>query len=267
MVTDEVRRRPRRVECCIPVRLSAQGHTLMAETRDISRMGARIRLRLEQLGLNAESSFEDVAQRITETLCDVAVAAFHPEVLGNLVKHGVRVVRIARCADDPGSVDLGCLLRVPLGDDEVGALGLDLDGEEPIPAEAHETNGCEQTDAAPTPAKDRYAYLWAESDRPGQPIHAETARMDEEGFVVRFPQVSRLPLMPERFDIGSLLHAFVEAYGNEVGLLVVEERRPLWSGPVRVRALELGPSRKDLVLHLQATTPLDEAARARLNGS
>jgi hypothetical protein len=258
------RRAAPRVACHLPMRISAQGRVLYAHAWDISRHGVGLRVPLEQLGLDPSEGMASVARRLDTVLADVMAAEFRYDVLGPLVRRGLRAVRIGRLDRARGTVELGCVLRTPLTDDELQVLGLDVPpatGVMPVPADDAEV-------AMHDARSGRWAaYVAAAPTRPGPPLRSPSVRLAEgcAAFVLDFPEARRLPLGVERTEAGTLLTGVIESYGPQVTLFVVEEERPLWAGPARVDGLEVhGPEATALRLHLSPDRPLSPGEQLRL---
>ena len=179
MATSMERRRSPRVSSVLPVRLHVGGRALEGETRDLSRIGARIRVPLAELELLPQAGLTEISARVGKTLGEVVVADLNHKILGNLVRRSLRVVRLARPADIPTVVDVGCMLRVPLSDDEVGALGLVLPDQH-LPRgvyTAHEVfarlkRRRRDPEAEDENKSDAMAFLSAHPDRSEPPVRA-----------------------------------------------------------------------------------------------
>lgn len=229
----------------------------------MSRIGARVRLPLAELDLIPQAGLPEISASVGKTLGDIVVADLNHSELGTLVRRSLRVVRLARPPEHPTVVDIGCMLRVPLTDEEVGALGLSLP-EQHLPHgvySAHEAFAKLKRKRKPTEGEDEpqaQAFLSAQADCAGPPVRATDAAWTERGVLLRFdPRASAALNMGSR-DAGQLFQRFVHEYGAEVGLLLVRNHQPLWSGTVKLRAVEIDPLRDDIFLEFEAARPMAE---------
>ncbi len=240
----EDRRRAPRISCRLPVRLRVGARTVHATTVDLSRIGVGLAIPLEEIGLGSERSLAEIGRQVTECLGDVVVASFHYELLGTLVSKGLRLVRVGRADTRGDFVEIGCTLRTALTDEEVGFLGLDL------PAGGHfvDTESDEDTQAEPDD-QDRgtSAIVCAGRDRQATPFCASFEEV-EDGMCLTVDR-RRLPVLPERHDAGTLLGALIDAYGQEVFVVLLRGMRPFWSGTAVMQAVDLLRG-GDVALHL-----------------
>ena len=123
---DSTRRRTERIGCDVPLNFLGRLDGAAIRVLDMSRHGLRLRVGLEDLGLEANAGLLAVWARASRALLEAAVADFDPEVLGNLVRRRLRPVRLMQSEQDAGCVEMGCAFEAPLGDDDLAALGLDL---------------------------------------------------------------------------------------------------------------------------------------------
>ena len=261
MATSMERRRAPRVSTVLPVRLNVGGRALMGETRDMSRIGARIRVPLTELQLLPQAGLAEISARIGKLFGDVVVADLNHTLLGTLVRRSLRVVRLARPADVPTSVDIGCMLRVPLSDDEVGALGLVLPDQQ-LPKgvyTAHEVfarlkRKKRSGEDGETP--EAMAFVSANENGSAPPVRASNAAFTDRGVLLHLDRHAGATLGTRSRDASAMFDRFVQAYGTNVNLLLVRNQRPLWSGTVSLRAVEVDPLRDEVYLEFATAKPV-----------
>lgn len=256
------RRRAPRVPTTIPVRLRARGRQVDGVVCDLSRIGTGIRIPLSEFDLTPGTSEDTISKTISALLGSVVSADLNHDRLGTLVRRSLRIVRIARPADCRESVDIGCMLRVPLSDDEINVLGLTLpdchlpegvySAHEEF-ARLHERR--RNSAGADGDTENAIAFLSAQHGRPGAPVRATDAAWTEKGVVLLFGSRRGMGLGVQERDAGALFERFVREYGDEAYLLLVQNQKPLWSGSVRLRAVEVDPLRDELFLEFEAGVP------------
>lgn len=259
MATSMERRRAPRVATVLPVRLNVGGRALIGETRDLSRIGARIRVPLTQLALLPQAGLPEISARIGKLFGDVVVADLNHSVLGTLVRRSLRVVRLARPADVPTSVDIGCMLRVPLSDDEVGALGLVLPDQH-LPKgvyTAHEVFArLKRKRRENEDVPEAMAFVSADATGSAPPVRASSAAWTDRGVLLHLDRHAGATLGTRSRDASAMFDRFVQAYGANVNLLLVRNQRPLWSGTVALRAVEVDPLRDEVYLEFTTSKPV-----------
>lgn len=119
-------RRASRVSCRIPVRVFGRQSDLDGSIRDISRLGVRLRVHLEPLGLPPTDSILRLGHLVEQHLGARFNADLDQDELGTLVRKRLHVVRIGQECLDEGVLEVGCEFAVPLTTDELQALALEL---------------------------------------------------------------------------------------------------------------------------------------------
>lgn len=127
-MADPTRRRTERVGCDVPLNLVGRLDGAAVKVVDMSRNGLRLRVALADLDLHSHAGLLAVWSRASKALLEATLVDFDPTVLGDLVRRQIRPVRLMHSPDDPSSVEVGCAFELPLGDDDLAALGLDLPG-------------------------------------------------------------------------------------------------------------------------------------------
>lgn len=258
------RRRAPRVPTTIPVRLRARGRQVDGVVCDLSRIGTGIRIPLSEFDLTPGTSEDTISKTISALLGSVVSADLNHDRLGTLVRRSLRIVRIARPADCRESVDIGCMLRVPLSDDEVGALGLVLPDQE-MPRgvyTAHEVFARLKRKRRSKPDDDdpaspsAMAFLSAHPDRNAPPVRASDAAWTDRGVLIHLDRHAGATLGTRSRDASAMFDRFVQHYGDQVSLLLVRNRKPLWSGTVSLRAVEVDPLRDEVYLEFTAARPV-----------
>jgi hypothetical protein len=106
------------------VRLHGAGRVLQASTLDLSRTGARIRLKIEDLGIPRNIGLFEFGKQLMTLLGEVLSAELkHPKSQQPVVK-GIRLVRIGDVKRTAGDLDVGVRFEADLSDDELRVLGL-----------------------------------------------------------------------------------------------------------------------------------------------
>lgn len=146
------KRKAARVTCSIGIHLRGEWTLVRARVADIGRLGARVHVALEELGLPPDASLVEVGRHLEDLLTEDVVAQFRPELVGSLVERHIQAVRIARESVAAPSVHVGCVFDRPLTQADAAALGL------PIPMEG------ETSEAA-------LAAVEGKSPRPREPEH------------------------------------------------------------------------------------------------
>lgn len=257
------RRQAPRVTTSIPVRLNARGRTIEAEICDLSRVGIRVRISFPALELEPGCDMGDMCKTVAMVLGDKVAADLNHPTLGNLVRRVLRIVRVGRPSDGPAAVDIGCTLRVPLTDEEVDAIGVTLP-ERHLPEgvyaahEAFDRLNARRRDSAGAEFKtmNAVAFLSPRAGFDGVPMRATDVACTPTGVVLRFGSRRGAALRLERRDAGELFDRFIRDYGLDPSLLILEDQEQLWSGPVRLRAVEVDTDRDEAYLEFESETPI-----------
>jgi len=260
------RRRAGRLACKIPVRVRASGRTLIAQTDDLSRVGALLRIPLAELGLPVNAPLSRVADETTSALGDLAALELHYEILGALVQRMARPVRIGRGGEGQGFVEVGCAFRRVLEDAEVEFLGLPLpplgedsqDGDFQDEAEGSEP----QRPAVESPLS--IVVCAAPGGELVPPFAAQAELMDAYGAHATVSHVSHIPILPDRPGVSGLLNTLANTYGSDPWVVLMRQGHPVWSGTARLQSVELGPRSGRVDLHLQFSRALTVPEQSRL---
>ena len=258
------RRQAPRVPTAIPARLNARGRAIEAQICDLSAIGLRVRIPVRELGLEPGCDMGDMCKTVAMVLGDKIAADLNHKVLGNLVRRTLRIVRVARPSDTPeDSVDIGCMLRVPLTAEEVGALGVTLPKRH-LPEGVYEAHQAfdqlnrmrRESAGAEFQRVNAIAFLTAGPGLDGPPMRATDVACTDRGIVLRFGSRRGHALRVEERDPSALFQRFVREYGLDPSLLIIENQQPLWSGRARLRAVEIDTDRDEAFIELEAEQPL-----------
>ena len=265
MLSGAERRSAYRVNCHIPVRLAtSMGRTIVAETTDLSRTGARVRIPLAELGLEHGAELRTIAQAVQSEVGDLAVADIHHERLGPLLRRHLHVVRIAQ-HDPEGDWGRDRLRAQQPDHQRRGGLHRREPPRRRPPCARRARRGRHDRRLGPASAGvlalPCTAVLAARGGWSGPIVIASTVRAEREGFVV---ELLDLPFATPQLDVGSLLEAFVTSYGNRVVLEVRRDAVALWRGTTRVYGVEIMHSRTGLRLYLVPPDPFSEEDSERL---
>ena len=253
MSTAVERRRAGRVACRLPVRLVCGGHVSYATTEDLSQTGVRLRIALTTLDLPSGTELGAVTRRIHQRLGEAFVAEFAWDTLGSLVRRVLRVVRVAAVIGNPGTVDLGCELRVPLELQETQALGLTLPSQQA---------GGAPTDQGESAFLAR-AVLIPPREMGRAPVRAQMREIHPDELVLTLARPDRLSIPQENVGVMDLIAAFDERFGHSPYVLVLGADQPLWAGSARVSSVEWQRAEELLHVSLHLDEPLrsDELSR------
>jgi len=256
------RRRAGRLSCDFPVLLHSGGRSLRSSAVDLSRVGALIRVPLDELGLDHDIQLADLGRATTMILGDLVRADLHYEVLGPLVQHAARPVRLGRALRGQEYVELGLDFTEPITDMEAQALGIDLpalrdDAEAtwiPQPAVSRSTNG--------SPAVT--VVVCNERDASAPPLRIVPMDIDRHGLRADLGAVTQLPVLPEDRGAGGVLAMLADTYGGEPTSVLLIDSEPVWSGPIRFSAVEVCPYNHTVRLQVSFAHLLTERAMMRL---
>ena len=229
---------------------------------DLSRVGALIRSPYEEIGLDSEIQPGALGRAATHVLGDLVRAELHYEVLGPLVQHSARPVRLGRAAHGQPYLEIGLDFTEPITDMEAQALGVELpplrdDAQAtwiPEPSVSLRANG------SPT------VTIVVCNDRDGTtpPLRIVPTHIDRYGVRADLGAVTQLPVLPEDRGAGGVLSMLADTYGGEPTSVLLVDSEPVWSGPVRFSAVEVCPYNQTVRLQLSFTHLLTERAILRL---
>jgi hypothetical protein len=95
-----------------------------AVTCDLSRTGARIRFRFEDLGVDRDLSLLELGKALMNLCGEVFLADMRPIRGEGHVSKAMHPVRIGSTKRTAGELDVGVRFQEPLSDAELGTLGL-----------------------------------------------------------------------------------------------------------------------------------------------
>lgn len=228
-------RRAHRVPCELPTRIYGAIVDLDAQTHDLSRTGARIRLSLAALGGMDPDDVPGLARAVDQHLGVWFTMDLNHEELGPLVRKHVRLVRLGQPTRDGCFLELGCEFGVPLTEAESAVLDLDLP---PLDA------------AVPLVVRQghrprRYAaYLYPSKGWPGRRLIGTTPGMEAGNAVISADSGAGLGLRDA--DVTTIARALASAYGPQPVLEILQGTQCVWVGPTRIRQVQTAspPSRE-----------------------
>lgn len=242
------RRLASRLECRIPVRLSAGNCVLHAETLNLSRVGVLLRVPLVELGLDPGTPLGRVGEMLGRALGDLATAEFRYDALGGLVCRTLRMVRIADTGPESQWVEVGCALRRPLRDEEANVLSLPLP-----PLRFHpalDVDPTEEVGADEHPAREIRVVLCAEPGHHARPMAAKAVQLSAAGVRAVLDDLRPLPGRASGRGLGTILSALSDSYGVTPWVLLMRNGLPLWSGSARIQMVETSALNGDLNVQL-----------------
>ncbi|MFV1958616.1 MAG: PilZ domain-containing protein [Planctomycetota bacterium] len=120
------RRRAARIPCRVSLNLLGRLDGAPVVVVDLSRTGLRIRVRLEDLGLETEADLEAIWTATCRVFAGTPTADLAPETLGSLIRRRVKPVRLVPPQAGATAVEIGCAFEESLLVEEAAALGLAL---------------------------------------------------------------------------------------------------------------------------------------------
>jgi hypothetical protein len=243
------RRLAGRIECRVPVRLSAGNRVLRTETTNLSRVGMLLRVPVSELGLEPHAPLGSVAEELNRVLGEVATAEFRYDVLGALVSRTMRLVRIGRTDPEGRWVEIGCALRRPISNDEAAVLGLDLPPLQFHPAVSARRELEAAAASLGDEGTDLRLVLCPEPGRHARPLTARAVEISSAGVNAVCEDLESLPARVADRRVGAVLSAITEAYGAAPTVVLMRDGRPVWSGGARIEMVEM--SAADGHVHLQ----------------
>lgn len=224
------RRRAPRIACRLPVRLKGLGNPCPGHTKDLSRVGVRLGLSKSELHVAPEADAQTVARALNQRLGPIVVAELHYQLLGALVRKGLRLVRIALPSDDPEHVELGFEFSSVITEEEATFLGV------PLP---EILEGAEVPESEGEPAAPLCVYLCPTGNPTDVvPLLAPVVTCSDRSMVVRITDPRGLPLRHFGDDVGGRFEAVAAAYGSRTQVLVVHGARPVWFGEADLQSVE-----------------------------
>jgi YD repeat-containing protein len=237
------RRLAGRLDCQLPIRLTAGTHVVHATSENISRVGVLLRIPLAELGLEDEASLGVIGVRLTQVLGERATAEFRYDTLGRLICRTVRLVRLAGAPVGDGSVLVGCAMPRALTDEEAGILQLSLPpflGLQP-----------EEQPAAGDPAQEIGVVLCSAHATPVRPLLGTARELSAQGMRALCQDLRPLSSRTAERGVGALVGTLERGYGTLPTVVLMREGRPRWSGAARIRTAEFDADRDGLDLQLE----------------
>jgi len=298
------KRSSERVPCRLPLAIFCDGERYVVTAVDLSRTGVRVHAPLGLFGLAGDVTLLTVARRLCEVLPHRTPAEFDPERVGQLVTRQLEVARIGLSGGREPQVELGCRFHRPLSTIDVAAIGVDIvDPEDPdawrptvLPESFHyeheappepapdfelEPDAEPEPEPAAEPAPEAAAaddagfrlgtrrfrvHLTPMPGSPGAPITAWSEGLTPDHVVMLVPRRRPLGLPEGEMELSQILVYLCERLGERPKARIVDGSRHLWSGPVRLEAVEafLGDD-EALLLQLGFGRELRYAERASLS--
>ncbi len=264
-------RRATRLACDFPSRLLARGQDYAATVLDLSRTGVRLRLAGRLIGVHRLSTISQVGECVEQGLGTTFDAELHYPVLGPLIAKSLTVVRVGRRDWESADVEIGCALAQMLADEEAAMLGLapaelgsvrrERLATPPAPPIQSQAPHADEAWTRPLPSV--RTDLVASSGHKGRPLRCETEGIESQGLIVRVPKPSELGLPTH--SVTALAIALGDSYGTSVQVSLHDGDKSLWSGPARMRDVEIIHGEGGSVrLGLSFSRPLNPGERASL---
>ncbi|MDJ0521541.1 MAG: PilZ domain-containing protein [Planctomycetota bacterium] len=256
------RRRAGRVDCRFPVLLHSAGRSLRTEAIDLSRVGILVRIPFEEVGLKSEIPLAEFGREATYLLGELVRADLHYEVLGTLVQHSARPVRLGRGTQSEPYLEVGLDFTEPITDMETHALGIDLP---PIRDDAPATWIPQSEQAGMNGHKPDVAVVVCNDHEPTtQPLRIQPLHLDRNGVRADLGRFSDLPVIPEQRGAGGVLAMLADTYGGEPLAVILLRGEPVWSGPIGFSAVEMCPYDHTVRLQVSFKHALQQHAATRL---
>jgi hypothetical protein len=254
------RRQADRLDCRIPIRLRSGGYTVLAETENLSRTGALLRVPLAELRLPDDASIGAVGSALRDVLGDMASAEFRYDELGGLITRTLRMVRVGRRSREEPWVDIGFALRRPITDEETGFLRLDLPRvRRPAPAAAGQV-----PEGARSDGQGLQLVVCGGAESVARPLFASAAGLDAAGVGGSLPGVERLAMDRDAPGVISVIGAIADGYTCTPTVVLMKGFRPLWSGDTEIQQVELDPTDGGVGMRFAFSRPLGRVEQSRL---
>ncbi len=259
------RRRAGRLSCQIPVLLHSGARSFQTATVDLSRVGTLVRIPLEVIGIEPEVPLAQIGRKATDLLGELVRADLHYEVLGTLISHSARPVRLARgTPSEPGAswLEVGLDFTEPITEMEAQLLGVDLPA---LRDDAPATWIPEPTVATGPGGEPSITLVMCnEHDTLVPPLRLMPMHVDRDGIRADLGRISDLPVLPDERGAGSVLAVLAETFGGEPLSVVLVDSEPVWSGHVRFSAVEVCPYEHTVRVQLDFAQVLTERVVRRL---
>jgi len=247
-----------------------------ADVADLSRLGVRLLVPVNQIGLPAGANLSEIARQVRYLLTQDVQAQFHPEMLGPLVQRRIRPVRLERVDRGLPTVEIGCLLDAPLTNADAAALGVVLpesgetveEAQDRLRAEAPRHHApriapSAKSDAWPSlaealarEAQDREALLFrvymSPIERPGRrPLVGYAEDIAPNAMHIFVPDRRDLQLDAPATSVQEITQAFCAVWGERHVLGLADGETRIWSGHARLAGVEIPKESPDaLRLHM-----------------
>jgi hypothetical protein len=254
------RRHADRRDYRIPIRLRAGAYTICAETENLSRAGALLRVPLTELHLPLEANLAEIGAVLQRVVGERSSAEFRPDELGGLITRTLRVVRIARPDRFDPWVEVGFALGRPLTDEETGYLRIDLPRVRRRESGLHALGDM----AAAAPVPDLEMVVCATSAGGAEPMRTSLSELSATGFGAAVPDFRALPVDVENGAVIPVLGAISRAYTCTPTVIALRGTRPIWSGSARMHGIGIDPSSRTVHLQFAFARELGESQRAVL---
>lgn len=227
------RRQAARVAARIPIRLSSNHNIVLAESSDLSRVGTLLRIQLSELGLDPAAPLDAIADSLRRVLGDLSRAEFRYDELGGLITRTLRMVRISHAGPGQDYVEIGCALKRPLRDEEVGVLRLELPRVRWPGPEEEETagNGAESLRMVVHPIGGNLA----------KPLTTETHQLSARRVRGALSDAADLPMCGKAHGVSTVLSALTTEYGADPRVVLMRDDEALWHGRTHIECVELDP--------------------------
>lgn len=198
----------------------------------MSRVGSALRIQLSELGLTPEAPLDAIADSLRRILGDLSRAEFRYDELGGLITRTLRMVRISRAGPGQDWVEIGCALRRPLGEDEVGVLRLDL------PRVRWPKGADEEEDELSSVMQMVIAPM--EGHRV-EPLTTCTQELTATHVMGALADTQGLPVCGKPQGASTVLSALTTEYGADPHVSLLRDSELLWTGRTALECVELDP--------------------------
>lgn len=256
------RRGASRLATSVPATLHAPSGCVQAATRNVSRTGARLRVRCLALGFAPTLDLTTTAHAVRDQLPTTVEVCLRQRVPGRDVVRRATVVRIGLPLEAPDSCDLGVRFDRPLGEEDATWLGIPLPAlrrglaaGDAMPAADHAA----ATTAGARPMYRAFLTSGAADAPPSLPCHGD--KVSRKAVRVRMPREGY-----EHDSAADAITRFARRFGTCMTLKLVDVGAHVWTGPVRLCALDLPHERPlDMLLTFAFERRLRAAELQRLD--
>lgn len=243
---DRERRRADRVAFDLPAEVRLGDGVAQARTQDVSRSGARLRVPCDALGITPSLNLATTAAAVRDLFGDTVELKIRHKVFSRGAERVGSIARIELPLDAPDAVELGLHFDESIEDRDALDLGIVLPAVrafvEPSEPTAPELTGAPASLGAATSCTYR-AFLSSAAAGALPSLACHSDLLSREVVRVRVPRAG--------FDAESTAEAtvsFADRYGTRLTMKLVDVHKHLWTGPVRLCALDLPRERPDDML-------------------